>query len=75
MVYHNLKTNISNLKILLFILCSIGIVALYSASSNIALVKFLDWASNRRWTLSSDKDENENGREGTQQSFNWHGSP
>ena len=34
-----------------------------------SLVKFLDWSSNRRWTLSSDKDENGNGREGTQQSF------
>ena len=43
MDYHNLKKNISNLKILLFILCSIGIVVLYSASSNIALLKYLDY--------------------------------
>ena len=43
MVYHDLKANISNLKILLFILCSIGIVALYSASSSIALLKFSDY--------------------------------
>ena len=43
MVYHNLKINLSNLKILLFILCSIGLVTLYSASSNVALSKFSDY--------------------------------
>ncbi len=40
---HNLKKDISNFKILLFILCSIGIVVLYSATSNIALIKYLDY--------------------------------
>ena len=43
MVYRNLKIDIANLKVLLFILCSIGIVTLYSASSNIALMKFSDY--------------------------------
>ena len=43
MAYNNLQRSISNLKILLFILCSIGIVVLYSASSNIALLKYLDY--------------------------------
>ena len=43
MVYRNLKIDIANLKVLLFILCSIGIVTLYSASSNVALMKFSDY--------------------------------
>jgi len=43
LAYHNLKINLSNLKILLFILCSIGLVTLYSASSNIALSRFSDY--------------------------------
>tara|TARA_Y100001970_G_C14232891_1_gene859817 strand:- start:866 stop:1978 length:1113 start_codon:yes stop_codon:yes gene_type:complete len=43
LAYHDLKINIANFKVLLFILCSIGIVSLYSASSNIALLKFSDY--------------------------------
>ena len=43
MAYHDLKSSIMNLKILLFIICSIGIVVLYSASSNIALLIYSDY--------------------------------
>ncbi len=43
MVYHDLKISISNFKIILFVICAIGIVTLYSASSNIALLKFSDY--------------------------------
>ena len=43
MAYHKLNSDILNLKILLFILCSIGIVVLYSASSNVSLLIYSDY--------------------------------
>ena len=38
-----MKDNITNLKILIFLLCSIGIISLYSASSSYAATRFLDY--------------------------------